>query len=230
MARVQFFFLKIPIPNHKPRASKTSKKPNLVAEFTLPLVYECQETVFFRFKTSIDMKLCVGRAHIWYEKTELKGPLKGVNMPIEILLSWRENANNVTVNEQLVIDFVVGNPKYRYFIAHLNGDSSTVLHEWCHAYYYFNQEYRDLVSELWESLPIKTRNHVNMELKMRNYHTNVYLDEFQAYVRENPMDFGKKWASDLQDIHLLLKSLIKPPILDKIELNLQLESTLAVSI
>ena len=159
------------------------------------------------------MKLSIQRAHIWYENSELKGPLKGVNMPIKTLMSWRGTVNDITVLEKLVFDIVNSNEMYEYLICCINGDSSTILHEWCHAYYFFDEEYRTKCQSLWESLDLPLKQHITKELEMRKYTESVFVDEFQAYVREDPGGFGKKWTSTLKMIHSVLLDIIKMPVL-----------------
>jgi hypothetical protein len=53
--------------------------------------------------------------------------------------------------------------------------------------------YRDFVKEQWTSLDKKLQKVIEKELEMRNYKKEMYLDEFQAYLLDDPADFGRKW-------------------------------------
>ena len=204
----RFLFWHIPLVTfHKMPNPKTKKK-----EFKPPRIFEHQETLFLMFNNEFSMKLALNRVHVYYEQQELKGPLRGINMPTQILFDWKQNVE-LTEFELLIINQL---EDYKYLIAYLNGDNSTLLHEWCHSVYYFNTSYQSLVKDYWNNLQPRTREHIKLELKMRNYSEIVYEDEFQAYVRENPSDFGKKWTSELQLVHQKLKSMVNVPLLVEI--------------
>ena len=67
----------------------------------------------------------------------------------------------------------------------------------------------DVHLELNPSDILKT---VELELKMRGYQPQVYVDEFIAYLIESPFDFGKKSASLLKPLHLQLRNRIPRPV------------------
>ncbi|KAI8911419.1 hypothetical protein BC831DRAFT_492294 [Entophlyctis helioformis] len=98
-----------------------------------------------------------------------------------------------------------------YIIAGLHGDKSTLLHEWAHARFFLDASYRDLSHQLWDGLDTDARRAIEKELAMRNYRPDVFVDEFQAYVAENPEDFGKRWAPKVRDANRQLRQIINVP-------------------
>lgn len=77
--------------------------------------------------------------------------------------------------------------KFKYIIAYMEGDISTMEHEIRHAIYYINKSYREKVKKSWSKLrrssPSKYKKIVNT-LKQKGYQSKVFIDEFQAYYPE----------------------------------------------
>lgn len=197
----------------QPRPPKPgSKKAQLLStkvehQFKLPEIYTHETTVFLIFKNQKDLKLALERVHHHYEKMVLNGPLKGINMPFCVYNEWK-NTVELTEFESKVCELL---EQPLYLIACLSGDRSTLLHEWAHAYYYSNSEFRLFITDEWNGLDPKTRLAIQKELKLRNYDESVFEDEFQAYILESPSDFGKKLTGTLSPLHLKLKEMIKMP-------------------
>lgn len=82
-----------------------------------------------------------------------------------------------------------------YTIAHVKGDIHTKNHELRHAEYYFNEQYRNAVNDLWSSLDEDTKHTIEQFLKRCGYCQAVFVDEFQAYLfteKEPEKFFGLK--------------------------------------
>jgi hypothetical protein len=200
--------VKVPKPGSK---KAILLKAQQSTEFALPTIYIFDSTLFMEFKNSTDLKKSFLNVHNFYEKQALKGPLKGANMPTTIYLDWRETHFEFAEEEQLLHNIIPFELNFDYIIAYIQNDKSTLLHEWAHSVYFKNSEYRDHVHTCYSALDIKTRQIIEKELKMRNYQEDVYEDEFQAYIREDPSDFGKKCTSLLSGIHTSFKLYVKIP-------------------
>jgi hypothetical protein len=100
-----------------------------------------------------------------------------------------------------------------YCIACVKGDKSTLLHEWAHAVYYFNTDYKQLVSTAFNSLDSKLQKIIHNDLQLRNYNHIHVLDEFQAYLCESPADFGNRHATVLYPLHVQFKQAVGFPLL-----------------
>jgi primosomal protein N' len=196
----------------KPGSKKAQSMQTQAFYFKLPKAYIHEKVIFLLYETTMDIKKSLGRAHHFYEKSILKGPLKGVNMPYAIYQEWVSLVTLEKEEEELhSILNMEAVKQCSYMIACLEKDKSTILHEWAHAHYFFNPTYRELIEKEWILLDPLLQKVIKKELEMRNYHPDVFLDEFQAYVRENPGDFGKKYTQMLVPLHLKLKSLIHVP-------------------
>jgi hypothetical protein len=196
----------------KPGSKKAQSMQSQALAFKLPRAYIYQKVIFLLYQTPTDIRKSLGRAHQFYEKSILKGPLKGVNMPYAVYKEWVSSVTFVAEEEELhAVLTLESMQECSYLIACLEKDKSTILHEWAHAHYYFNSTYRELIATEWNNLDPLLQKVIMKELELRNYHPDVFLDEFQAYVRENPGDFGKKYTQMLQPLHLKLKGLVRVP-------------------
>ncbi|TPX70334.1 hypothetical protein SpCBS45565_g01732 [Spizellomyces sp. 'palustris'] len=102
-------------------------------------------------------------------------------------------------------------PRTTYICAYVHPDRSTLLHEWAHARFYLCGIYRSLCESLYSDLDDTSRRIVEKELSLRNYKANVYVDEWQAYCVESPMEFGKKSMRVMTDPHRILKKAVGLP-------------------
>ena len=197
---------------HKNQQKKVLVQP---IPFTPPVTYLLESNILVCiFAKSHHLSMALLRAHVYYEGQQLKGPLKGVNFPIEIYNKWCESVHELTLEEVCIRNTLqtLGDQPV-YLLACLKGDTSTLYHEWAHAQYYTKQSLRSLAQELFNGLPDLLKKHIYQELSMRGYQESVYIDEFQAYLLESPKDFGKKWAGLLKPAHDLLRSSVPRPVL-----------------
>jgi hypothetical protein len=77
--------------------------------------------------------------------------------------------------------------KFRYIIAYMEGDQSTMEHEVRHAMYHMDKSYQKKVRRSWSkmrrSYP-KQYQRIVHTLTQKGYHPKVLIDEFQAYYPE----------------------------------------------
>lgn len=163
------------------------------------------------FNNANSLFLSLGRAHEHYERSKLNGPLRGINMPFEDLFHF---VYCIGLHKLSVLELETWNSIQKqsplYIIAHLSSDKSTLLHEWSHAIYHMDQEYRLFAQQLYTNLDPGCKKAVCHDLSLRRYDPERYIDEWQAYTVETPREFGKKWTPYLESAHLQLRSRIKP--------------------
>jgi hypothetical protein len=199
--------------------SKNKHKParpvlKAIDSFSLPIVSFIKDSAILvlTFSNVFSLK-SLRRVHECYEGGELKGPLKGVNMPCDVLYNWVYciGLHRLELNE-LELWNLIKNLDCTYIIACLKGDTSTLLHEYAHAIYHLDNSYKLLVGELWDNLTKSCKLAIGKELSMRNYKEKVWVDEWQAYNVESCREFGSKWAKELSVSHGLLKSRLGKPM------------------
>ncbi|KAI8911055.1 hypothetical protein EDD86DRAFT_204293 [Gorgonomyces haynaldii] len=195
-----------PKPGSKKWIEQKSKK-----ETVLPTAYLENGILILLFSDPPTMRLYLQRAQSYYEKKELRN-LRGVNMPYETWKMWR--AETDLTPEELQLDQLLQRLDVFYLAGCLAKDRSSLLHEMAHAHYYQTPAYQAQVSRIWQDLEKPVRSHIEQELKMRNYHPDVFEDEFQAFVAESASDFGQKFASVLYPLHKVLRPQIRPAVLD----------------
>lgn len=151
----------------------------------------------FLFSCISDLKDCFYDIHLKYEQQKLNSKLEGINFPFSFYME-----NHCLNNETLVYchNVMMGLKSPKYVIAAVYNDKSTILHEYCHAVYYLDLCYRKHVEEMWSSLEKRVRKSIEKDLEMRGYRMDVYLDEFQAYLVEDLVGFGKRWREVLLPI------------------------------
>ena len=81
-----------------------------------------------------------------------------------------------------------------YVIVYKNGDKQTKQHELLHAKFYTNNEYKELVYSLWNSIEnISKKNIIDMLLRMKYKNDEkILIDEFQAYYYSEKSNFFGK--------------------------------------
>lgn len=168
-------------------------------------VYVEEETLILIFNKLAGL-LVMQPVNSLYEGNELKGGLKGFNMPLKFLVENNRDSQISAIIEDLPESVI-------YVIGAVKGDWSTLLHEWSHSRYFRLESYASLCLDYWNSLNKKTKKCIEKDLEMRNYLSSNYVDEFQAYVLENPCEFGKRFRGELIEIHMDLKAIVKMPLL-----------------
>jgi hypothetical protein len=174
------------------------------------IVHVVDGIAFVLFDSETLLKSAFYRVHCYYDG-HLKGPLRGVNLPWETYLNWHSSVE-LTASEQEIHN-VVSTSDIKYIVACIRGDTSTLIHEYAHAVFHLNQEYRRIAEKCYHSLDEKIKTYINKELAIRNYTQDKWIDEFQAYILEGPQELGKKF--NLSHIHRTLKKAIGPvPIIN----------------
>ena len=184
---------------------KKTKKPTQIFEFKKPEIHIENSVIFLLFSCYKSMANSLLNPHIYYEKSKLKGPLKGVNFPTKIYSEWINNTELLSCDENIIREIIFNHQNIIYIIACHISDKSSILHEWAHAVYFMDCSYNKLANDLFNNVPLNCQIAIKKELFIRNYQPNVYIDEFQAYLVETPLEFGKKWKDILIPFHLKLK-------------------------
>ncbi|KAL3898495.1 MAG: hypothetical protein SGCHY_002706 [Lobulomycetales sp.] len=93
-----------------------------------------------------------------------------------------------------------------YLIACLKRDVSSQKHEYAHAMYHMDLEYRGFAENLYNQLSKQCKVAIGKELELRNYASDKWIDEWQAYTVETCREFGRKWVDELSAPHQHLRS------------------------
>ena len=178
-----------------------------------PLVYYSDGIILFKFKSLANLSDAFLTLNTKYEQSRLNGKLRGCNLPIEFYLKNKilDNEAEIYIEKCITFHLQDNTLDIKYIIACLENDKSTLLHEFSHAYYYLNDDYKALVSSEYTFLERKVRQCIEKDLEMRGYHPSVYQDEFQAFVIESDCDFGKRFKTLLNPLHLQFKGIVKMP-------------------
>ena len=114
-----------------------------------------------------------------YENTNIAG-LIGYNFPMKIVPA----ASFLNVYKKLA----------DYIIVYKDGDVKTKQHELCHARFYMDEDYKQHIYKLWNSIKDTSQQNIIamlLRMKYKNDMTTL-IDEFQAYYyTEKPNFFGK---------------------------------------
>ena len=146
------------------------------------------------------------------------GPLKGVNLPSSSYNAWLLSEPALSSAEEFINSILLDNPA-EYIIAHIKNDKSTFYHEYSHALYHLDENYKSLANQYWTSLSSTAKKSIQADLKMRNYQPSNYIDEFQAYLVESPFDFGKRFYDELVDMHKVLRRMVIADVTKKSHLS-----------
>lgn len=91
----------------------------------------------------------------------------------------------------LLADYLAADNKEKFYIIGVHGEGTTtrdvMKHEYAHAFYYLNKEYKKEQDVLVEQLPTAFKEAIFAWLKEQGYMQGVYVDECQAYLSTNTM-------------------------------------------
>lgn len=130
-----------------------------------------------------------------YEGKENRNPRKGYNgvssMPDTWKSKWDETMKNIVWN----IQSRMFNKKNKrdmnaYIIGAGDMEGWTFKHEVCHGLYTTNKEYKELVNEVIQTIPIKDYITFRNNLIKMGYTDGVVDDEIQAY-----LNYGHDWPT-----------------------------------
>ncbi|KAJ3397651.1 hypothetical protein HDU92_005393 [Lobulomyces angularis] len=183
--------------------------PTTQQNFTLPEVNLILPNycLVLKFPNLHSLKAALFRAHKNFENGELRGPLKGVNFSYLYLFGFVFSISipKLTEEELMVWNLIESFKNVSYIIAGLKSDQKTFLHEWAHCIYHQNESYKNLSKKIYDNLEKPLLIQVEKELILRNYKKDNFIDEFQAYLIESPLEFGKKNYNLLLEHHKSLK-------------------------
>lgn len=127
----------------------------------------------------------------------------GFNVPGHIVAKFFEEFDNILLRkEKNLLEMVASHlgRTSRFYVIGSHGENTTsrdvMRHEYAHAFFYLNQQYKKEQEELVMKLPKLFRNNVYKWLEESGYHEYVFVDECQAYLSTNQMietaeDFGE---------------------------------------
>ncbi|CEH17188.1 hypothetical protein CBOM_03251 [Ceraceosorus bombacis] len=83
------------------------------------------------------------------------------------------------------------NSPFRYLVSVLQQfAASSLTHEQNHALFHLVPSFASAAQRAWDDLPRKAKSIIQHDLQLRGYAESVWVDEFQAYVAEDPSEFG----------------------------------------
>ncbi|KAK0544042.1 enhancer of mRNA decapping [Tilletia horrida] len=114
-------------------------------------------------------------------------------------------------------------PTPTYLISALSSQSFDLTHERLHALFHLSPTYAQRATELYHTqLSAKIRSAIEWDLSARGYRKEMYADEWQAYVSEDPGEFGGKAKAECAQLRVELLALQKKA---KAELGLTLDGS-----
>lgn len=121
----------------------------------------------------------------------------GHNIKVDDLTSIYQQLPDPTKAEKTVYQQV---KNYRYLVAYVS--DKDLAHELQHAKYYLDQQYNRLVNQVWNRLDNSLKTKLKIFLEGLGYNDDVLIDEFQAYLTTEPINFFrlKKYNKQLQQI------------------------------
>lgn len=161
--------------------------------------------------------MAMGRACAFYEGSEMRHGMMGINFPIQIYNQWRRTAlKSLSKEEREVDEKILQHKKIEYVVACLMGDESSLRHELAHALYALDDLYRSTIDKIWQKLPHELDNHFSRDLMAKGYTEEHVVDEWQAYLVESHKGFGtRKFSRESLQLHKQLR-LIYTESLDKL--------------
>jgi hypothetical protein len=111
----------------------------------------------------------------------------GFNIPGNSLLEFFDKFDSdLRTKEKNVRQFIerhiLDNDANFYIIGSIDGDSGILNHEYAHANYYLNDNYRIACEKIWQKMPVLTQIHMTDALIAKGYTFSKVEDETQAYL------------------------------------------------
>ncbi len=197
-------------PHHYNSPTYTMGKTRLATPKTFQLAYNSKwRLVTIKFDERSDMIKALARAACHYEKgnlTRIKASFVGINMSwlhfnlwIDSLIQLEEGGKRTgpTPEEWLLISHLINIDQISYITAYIHGDDDTLVHELAHATFYLDCQYKTQVVDVWNEIKQPHKDIVEKCLKDWGYHSDNWLDEWQAYSVENPSVWSDKRNKDI---------------------------------
>ena len=122
-----------------------------------------------------------------YEGKENRNPRKGYNGVRSMPDTWKSKWDDVMKDIIWAVDSKMFNKKNKrdnnaYIIGANDTESDTFMHEVAHGLYYTNKEYKELMDEITDAIPLDIRLKFRNNLIEMGYTDSVVYDEIQAYL------------------------------------------------
>jgi hypothetical protein len=116
-----------------------------------------------------------------------KAPKKGYNGVRSMPDDWKSKWDKIMCDIVWLVDTKMFNKKNRrdsnaYIIGAKDMGGEIFQHEVCHGLYYTNNEYKELVDEITDSIPLEYKMTFRDNLIKMGYTDEVVYDEIQAYL------------------------------------------------
>lgn len=111
---------------------------------------------------------------------------EGFNIPGNIVLSFFEKLNNdLRPKEKFILElltkYIDNNDANFYVIGSIDDHLITLRHEYAHALYYLNEDYRCYREYMLEETSDELKTYLYDKLAKKGYYQNMFNDEIQAY-------------------------------------------------
>jgi hypothetical protein len=122
-----------------------------------------------------------------YEGKENRNPRKGYNGVRSMPDTWKSKWDETMKDIVWAVESRMFNKKNRrdynaYIIGAKDMEGDTFQHEVAHGLYYTNKEYRELMDEITQTIPLKDYTKFRQNLLDMGYTESVVDDEIQAYL------------------------------------------------
>jgi hypothetical protein len=122
-----------------------------------------------------------------YEGKENRNPRKGYNGVRSMPDTWKSKWDETMKDIVWAVESRMFNKKNRrdynaYIIGAKDMEGDTFQHEVAHGLYYTNKEYRELMDEITQTIPLKDYTKFRQNLLDMGYTESVIDDEIQAYL------------------------------------------------
>jgi hypothetical protein len=174
---------------------------------------EFYESPSFKFK---DKKFSIWDYFKWYSKKNgcfsYTRDFVGFNVPMIVAKKCCQINEIETPYDEIMSQivnryFVEGQKKYLIGVKSLN--DSTFDHEMCHALYYVDNEYRNVMDEITKSISQNNKNAMRKNLKKMGYCDLVFKDEVQAYMSTEINKKLCRYVTGCKRMHSVYKSAFK---------------------
>jgi hypothetical protein len=122
-----------------------------------------------------------------YEGKENRNPRKGYNGVRSMPDTWKSKWDETMKDIVWAVDSRMFNKKNKrdnnaYIIGAKDMEGDTFQHEVAHGLYYTNKEYRELMDEITDAIPLQHKLQFRNNLIKMGYTDSVVFDEIQAYM------------------------------------------------
>lgn len=117
----------------------------------------------------------------------------GFNIPGDSVISFRDVFNDLNTKEKFILDTVKkfldkNNPNF-YIIGSIAGKADVVDHEYAHAQYYLNTDYRKECDKILQKIPQGIYTKLKTTLLQLGYDVSKVDDEIQAYFSTSKLNY-----------------------------------------